>query len=157
MISVRMQRTDVGRRIREVRGRLGKTQTEFGRALGVIKTSVARYERGRIPRLPILETIAKLGGVTVAWLLHGEGRTQAPTPDESISRSQISRAARRLLSIVENQGACLPQLPPSQRRLFLERLEDLIERFERELGEYAMLLITRAGKRKINRREKEGR
>jgi len=41
--------------------------------------------------------------------------------------------------------------------LFLERLEDLIERFERELGEYAMLLITRAGKRKINRREKEGR
>ena len=149
MIWVRMQRTDVGKRIREVRDRLGMTQTEFGRALGIIKTSVARYERGRIPRLPILEAIGKLGGVTVAWLLEGKGRIQGLALEDFSGKSQTSRAARRLVSVVENQAGYLQRMSPAQRRLFLKRLEDLIERFERELGEYVTLLIAKAEKSKF--------
>src|SRR5262249_42889390 len=123
-------------------------------ALGVIKTSVARYERGRIPRLPILEAVARLGGVTVEWLLHGEKRMQAPARDDVSGNSRISRASRRLVSIIENRAISLRQLSPSQRRLFAKRLEDLIERFERELSEYATLLMARAEKQKYSRGEK---
>jgi len=141
-----MQRTDVGRRIREVRNRLGMTQTEFGRALGIIKTSVARYERGRIPRLPILEAIGKLGGVTVAWLLEGKGKLQGLALQDYSGKSETSRAARRLLAVVENQAGYLQRSSPSQRRLFLKRLDDLVERFERELGEYVTLLIAKGRK-----------
>src|SRR5713226_5949649 len=67
--SPNMGASDVGGRIREIRRKLGLTQTQFGQRLGVIKISVARYEAGRIPRFRILEEIARIGNVTVAWLL----------------------------------------------------------------------------------------
>jgi transcriptional regulator with XRE-family HTH domain len=65
-------------RIGQVRGRLALTQRQFGRRVGVSRNAVSLYERGRIPRSAVLDRIARLGGVSVEWLLHGS--VQAPPP-----------------------------------------------------------------------------
>src|SRR5262252_3303617 len=57
---------------------LGLTQAQFAKRLGVTKVSVARYEAGRLPRLRVLKEIARLGEVTVTWLLDGSTPEERP-------------------------------------------------------------------------------
>ena len=60
-------------RIKKVRGRL--SQEEFGRHLGGLqKSTVSRYEKGRIPDEETLNNIANIGNVTMEWLLKGDER-----------------------------------------------------------------------------------
>ena len=61
---------EIGRRIRAIRGDLD--QLEFAKILGISQGSVSKYEKGNMPNAVILEKIAKYGGVSVEWLLHGE-------------------------------------------------------------------------------------
>lgn len=54
--------------MRELRGRL--TQEEFAKQLGIkSQQAYQKYERGRVPKAPILQQIAQRCGVTVDWLL----------------------------------------------------------------------------------------
>src|SRR6266446_4012546 len=69
-----MRASDVGGRIRQIRQQMKLTQAQFAQRLGVTKVSVARYEAGRIPRMRVLEEIAKLGGVTMSSLLEAQDR-----------------------------------------------------------------------------------
>ena len=63
-------------RIRKVRGRL--SQEEFGIELGGLqKSTISRYEKGRIPDAETLRIIANYGNVTVEWLLKGD-ESEAP-------------------------------------------------------------------------------
>lgn len=63
----------VGERIRAVRG--NRTQEKFAKAIGVRKQNyISRYERGRIPSPELLVRIAKMGGVSIDWLLTGKGK-----------------------------------------------------------------------------------
>jgi transcriptional regulator with XRE-family HTH domain len=48
------------------------SQEVFGNMLEVTKSTVSRYEAGRVPDTETLERIADFGGVTVDWLLRGE-------------------------------------------------------------------------------------
>jgi transcriptional regulator with XRE-family HTH domain len=49
----------IGRRLREIRKRRGKTQTEVAEALGVDQSLVSAYERGAVrPNAPTLATLA---------------------------------------------------------------------------------------------------
>lgn len=57
-------------RIKMVRSDL--TQEEFGKALGVRKSTISRYESGRIPDPIVLQKIAAYAQTTVDWLLFGE-------------------------------------------------------------------------------------
>jgi transcriptional regulator with XRE-family HTH domain len=60
-------------RIRKVRGRL--SQEEFGCQIGGLqKSTVSRYEKGRIPDEETLNKIATFGNVTMEWLLKGDER-----------------------------------------------------------------------------------
>jgi transcriptional regulator with XRE-family HTH domain len=68
-------------RIGQVRGRLALTQRQFGRRIGVRRNTVSLYERGRMPRSAVLDRIARLGGVSVEWLLHGSPQTPLPSGD----------------------------------------------------------------------------
>src|SRR5215831_14600949 len=74
-----MESREIGDRIRQIRKRLGLTQAEFAKQLGVIQVSIARYEAGRIPRANVLERMARLAGVTLSWILRGEHERQSPT------------------------------------------------------------------------------
>jgi len=86
-----MQDLDLGTRIPRIRSKLGLTQAQFAKRLGVIRGSIARYEAGSIPRLRVLNEIAKPGDVTVAWLLQG---TEA-------SNKRMSTLGPRQLNLTE--------------------------------------------------------
>src|SRR5262249_53837025 len=73
-----MPGADVAKRIRLIRQQLRLTQGGFSKAIGVSRLSVARYEAGRLPRADVLDRIARLGDVTVTWLLHGTEKGEPP-------------------------------------------------------------------------------
>ena len=50
----------IGKRVRELRMKMGLSQQELGNAIGVTKVSVCGYESGT--RIPNLEKLAKLEG-----------------------------------------------------------------------------------------------
>jgi transcriptional regulator with XRE-family HTH domain len=65
-------------RIAAVRTRLGLSRPAFAARLDVSRNVVARWEAGTHgPRASRLDRIARLGGVSVDWLLRGDGRPPA--------------------------------------------------------------------------------
>ena len=60
----------VGRRIKERRTELNITMPELGRRVGVNKSTIQRYESGKIDtiKLPVLAAIAQTQNVSAAWL-----------------------------------------------------------------------------------------
>lgn len=60
----------MGMRIREKREELNLTQTELGAALGLNKSTIQRYETGKITKikLPVINAIAEYLNVDPAWL-----------------------------------------------------------------------------------------
>jgi transcriptional regulator with XRE-family HTH domain len=64
----------LGRRLRELRG-FDLTQEEFAKELGVSQSQLSKYERGvAAPTADILFFVKKRFGVSVDWLLTGDGR-----------------------------------------------------------------------------------
>ncbi len=61
---------EIGRRIKSAREEKGMTQEELGKILGLNKSSIQRYETGKIQKikLPILENIAFILDVNPSWL-----------------------------------------------------------------------------------------
>ena len=67
-------------RLIEERNRLGMTQEEFGAAGGVLKRSVAHYEKGdRVPDASFLDGISK-AGADVQYVVTGRRGMSGPTP-----------------------------------------------------------------------------
>ncbi len=66
-------------RIREARvERLGYTQRELARALGIGEVVISKWERGvSVPRLTNLRELATLAGVSVSWFYAENGGTAA--------------------------------------------------------------------------------
>jgi transcriptional regulator with XRE-family HTH domain len=70
------------KRIAAVRQKLGLAQRTFGARVGVSRNVVIRYEGGHgCPRADTLERIARLGGVSVDWLLRGDRRPPEGPPE----------------------------------------------------------------------------
>jgi transcriptional regulator with XRE-family HTH domain len=140
-----MKAVEVGQRIREVRRKLGLTQAEFGRWLGVTNISVARYEAGRIPRFNILREIARFGGVTVGWILQGVPVEESSRASEKgINVTDIPEPVEKLLSFLRKEAVKLDRLPKKGRKRYEERLDELVSRITRELQEYRRLLQGRS-------------
>ena len=61
----------IGIRLKETRIERGYTQEELGKALGINKSTVQRYETGKIIKLklPVIEAFAKYLYVNPAWLV----------------------------------------------------------------------------------------
>jgi transcriptional regulator with XRE-family HTH domain len=73
-------RRAVGRRLREVREKLGWTRPELAERLGVHSGSIARWETGgAIPHPYQMERIAEFGGTTADWLRTGGDDATAAT------------------------------------------------------------------------------
>ena len=64
----------VGRRMKELRTRLGMSQVEFANAIGVTKQTLYKYENDMITNIPSdkIEAAAKLGRVSPAYLMGWE-------------------------------------------------------------------------------------
>jgi transcriptional regulator with XRE-family HTH domain len=60
-------------RLRHVRETLGLTRAGFARRLRVTRNSVSRYELGhQVPTAEVLVRVARVGGVSLDWLLAGD-------------------------------------------------------------------------------------
>jgi len=131
----------VGKRIREIRQRLGLTQAQFAQRLGVIKVSVARYEAGRVPRPKVLEEIARLGGVTVTALLQGPEEERAKRAFPSVlTELGLSEVLSELVTFLERRALIMNRLPRRYRNQYKERIRESISRMKRDLVEYHALL-----------------
>jgi transcriptional regulator with XRE-family HTH domain len=136
-----MRALDVGGRIHGIRKHLGLTQAQFAKRLGVTKVSVARYEAGRVPRLKVLREIARLGGATVTWLLDGsspQGHQRQPQPGPL--ETGLIEPGYDLLTFLQQKAPLMTHLPAQYRRLFEERIRELVARAKRELNEYQKVL-----------------
>lgn len=61
---------EIGRRIKQRREELGLTQAELGEAVSLNKSTIQRYESGKIGKIkrPVMAAIAARLGVSPAWL-----------------------------------------------------------------------------------------
>lgn len=64
-----MKHNQIGNRIRELRMRRNMTQAELGKAVGVSMQAVSNWERGGVPDIEILVSIARYFDVTMDELL----------------------------------------------------------------------------------------
>ena len=149
-----MRATEVGERIGQIREKLGLTQGEFAERLAVTRASIARYEAGRVPKLGLLRQIARLGGVSVGWILQ-DVPPQKPrrTRDETTSPPDILEPVRSLLVFLRAEIIKLAPLPKERRKRYEDRLLELVARVKQDLKEYRHLL--EAGGAQSRRRSKQ--
>jgi transcriptional regulator with XRE-family HTH domain len=150
-----MQAPDVGQRIRRIRQKLGLTQARFAQRLGITKISVSRHEAGRIPRSDLLDAIARLGGVSVEWLLHGQ-TSEAPAQRDALQLvgSNLAEPVRTLVRFFEQRAPSVEALPRRYRRRYEERVNELITRIRQDLEEYQKGLEAESRLRRSSGRRK---
>lgn len=69
---IKLDRLAIGMRLRSERQRLGLTQEEVARHIGLkSKSAVKNYEKGQVPGAAILARLAALFGRSIDWLLSG--------------------------------------------------------------------------------------
>lgn len=100
-----MNNQEIGYRIKARRDELGLTLDDVASKIGVARSTIQRYESGKIEKLklPVLEAIARVLRVNAGWLLgldekrpYPEGEKQPPTDGE------LSQAQRDLIALVEH-------------------------------------------------------
>ena len=125
--------SEVGARIARVRHKLGLKRYQFAKVVGVTKTTAGNYEKGQMPRADILDQIARAGGVTVEWLLHGAERkvTGPNTPSSDFEP---------LVAWPDVAPVDLLTLPPRYLARYQARLKEQVNRLRRELAEYRQVL-----------------
>ena len=88
-----MTKVNIGERIRMVREHAGLSQMEFARRLGTNPTIISRWETGKSrPRRSALLRIAQEFGVSLDWLLTGNGPMWAEAPETSVEEGRTERS-----------------------------------------------------------------
>ena len=89
-----MDKEQVAARIRQARRETGKTLQEIATAIGVTKSTVQRYEQGRIENVkqPVLEAMARVLEVNPEWLM---GRSERRVPESEVGFDDFTYALHR--------------------------------------------------------------
>ena len=102
-----------------------KNASQVARKLGLAKQSVYEWEKGKLPALGTLITIARSGNVSLDWLVLGKGPKKPAAQSKSEQRTalspEIKTEIRRL--VIEVVGALL--LSSEDRRYTDALLDDL--------------------------------
>ena len=93
------------KRLIELRG--DRRQSEFARFLGIPAPMYHRYEKGQIPRISQLTSIAEKCGITIESLLEGNQCVQTPSDDVNYLKNRISELERKLLAVNESLSLIL--------------------------------------------------
>jgi len=114
---------------------LNLTQAELGQKLGVKKLAVAKYEAGRVPKLEMLNKLARIGGVHTSWFFQSEQKiTPSPAVDVPASlKKAVTELLEQLRISKTLESAAL------QRR-FEARCRELLIRCRRDLEAYRQAL-----------------
>ena len=150
---------DVGARIALIRRRLGLKRYEFAERLGVTRATQGNWEMGQMPRADLLDRLARSGGVSVEWLLHGHdsGGKQAGRPRGSknvLQRKFLDRdRPPENYMPADFAPADLMKLPRRYLERYQSRAGNLLVRLRRELRQYrtALKLEFRAQKPRSKR------
>jgi transcriptional regulator with XRE-family HTH domain len=96
-----MNNKEIGKRIVETRTKLGRTQQEIADAVGVAKSTIQRYEAGKIKKikLPVISEISRALNINPVWLI---GKTDIKNPAADISDEISRKAIRFYMSFIEN-------------------------------------------------------
>jgi transcriptional regulator with XRE-family HTH domain len=137
---------DVAARIALIRGRLGLKRYEFAERLGVTRATQGNWEMGQMPRADLLDKLARSGGVSVEWLLHGRdsGRKRAARPRASKNVSQKKSLCWEeppdSFVLADFAPADLRKLPRRYLERYQSRATNLLIHLCRELKQYRTAL-----------------
>lgn len=100
-----MNNLEIGRRIESRRKELGLTLDDIASTIGVARSTIQRYERGKIDKLklPVLEAISRVLHVNAGWLLGVEPLTFDPDEDgkkQPPESEELSAAQKDLIALV---------------------------------------------------------
>lgn len=85
------QKTEFGKKLRELRKRRGLSAEQLGDKIGVARTTVFGYEQGqRIPDMITIKKIAELFNVTVDYLVGTQLKPPSHNVREVLSRSDLT-------------------------------------------------------------------
>lgn len=108
-------KTDLGRRLRELRAELGANDLiAFADSIGIGKSALAYYERGeRVPDASVLLAYREKVGVNLHWLLTGVGEmfdaiSTPKTKHVPVSTDLMEKLARLAEQVHKDAGIKLP-------------------------------------------------
>lgn len=103
----------LGARVREARKEKRMTQQEMAGRMNVSVQSVSQWETDRTrPALARIFDIAEILGLTVEWLLGGEGTKDAPQYDPGLIRTRLVRELR--WQEIKKLGFFGSEMPPDE-------------------------------------------
>lgn len=124
----------ISERFKQLRGVLGKSQTEFGAGIGVSRSVINNIERGVTePSDIFLNHLCVVYNVNRAWLETGEGEMFAPTTEQAETARMIeaisdSPAMRSLL-------ATWAQLSDENKAVFKRFAAAYVQDYNRRIAE----------------------
>ena len=98
-----MNNQEIGYRIKARRDELGLTLDDVASKIGVARSTIQRYESGKIEKLklPVLEAIARVLRVNAGWLLGlDEKRPFSEGEKQPLDGEELSQAQRDLIDLV---------------------------------------------------------
>lgn len=113
-------------RIKEVRNRLGFTQTEMAQRLGIANNTITAYEAGRrIPSTAIITSICREFNVNEEWLLNGTGEMFNELSNEEMAARLVGRLFATKDPFIVNTLKAIGSLTPDQWAILKEIAEQL--------------------------------
>ncbi|MBD3225495.1 MAG: helix-turn-helix domain-containing protein [Caldithrix sp.] len=113
-----MKGVEVSRRIDAIRIQHDLTQDKFARVLSVSQPAVSQYLNGRVPPAEVLLDIARLGNVSMEWLLTGR--------DKDAYGRKVAESASRYGSATGISTKWL-RLPPDVRHALEQLIDGYLE------------------------------
>lgn len=92
---------EIGERIKQIRIRTKCSQAKFAEKLSIQSSNaISLYEKGeREPKLEDLIEIAKIGNVTLDWLIKGEGSIYDTERNE-----ELEEVLRKIIEVIDEYG-----------------------------------------------------
>jgi len=103
-----LDKTAMGRRIKQIRLARGYRQWELAGLLGTTQSAVHKYEHGVVPEPRRLIELARIGGTSVEWILTGHHWENGSREQERVD-PEVLRTAELLGGIDAEERACLDE------------------------------------------------
>jgi repressor LexA len=112
----------IGQRLKEARLLRGYTQEELGKSLGLNKSTIQRYETGKIssPKLPVLQAFANQLNVNPGWLVLKSDERELPVSKDVFSYSNIMPLKKHKIPLLGEIACGEPIFAAEDRESYVE-------------------------------------
>lgn len=133
------KKLEIGKRIKQRRIELNMTQEELGNLLWLNKSTIQRYENGKISsiKIPVLHAMAKQLDVDSNWLalktdIMGSFEPRSELYNENLNKetTQYNDNEKKLLLLARR----LEKIPDDTRKRLIENFEDTVDTYLDALG-----------------------